>query len=263
MPDKKTKNPQLSIIILNYKTDDLILNLLSHLEKKSGVEIIIVDNSPDNILSKKIVNRSDIRYFFIGKNLGFSGGNNFGIKRAAGDWILLLNSDTIVSTSDLLRLLLITQASHRLVAAPKLLTKSKNIQNNVGYFDGLFENPINYLFVRPRFVDCSKITSEVDVDLLTGAAMLIHRSVFNKVGLLDEERFFMYFEDIDFSLRLHKAGIKVLYVPSVQVVHLGGASSNMNTKQKNINYTSGLKAYLTKHRTFAVNYLNNIFHFFK
>ena len=90
--------------------------------------------------------------------------------------------------------------------------------------------------------------------------MLIHKSVFEKIGLLDDKKFFMYFEDIDFSYRLHKAGIKVLYCPKIKIIHLGGASSDQDTRQKNKNYQHGLQTYLNKHRGSVICWINNIFH---
>jgi len=118
-----------------------------------------------------------------------------------------------------------------------------------------------FLFARPRFLHCQNIDRPSVVDFLTGAVMLIHRSVFDIVGTLDDKNFFMYFEDLDFSYRLHEAGIKILYCPEVKIIHLGGASSDQDTRQKNKNYQHGLTAYLKKHRGDFAVWINNKFHF--
>ena len=232
MADRKEKNINLSIITINYQTDNLVIDLLKKLTPKVGVEIIIVDNSPSDTLRAGLPNRNDLKYFFVGKNLGFSGGNNFGLARARGEWLLLLNSDTLVSTEDVLALLSETKKSKNLVSAPKLIQPDGKTQDNVGYFDSFFVHPLNYLFVRPRFLNCSSVNQPIQVDLLTGAAMLIHSSVFTRIGYLDDQNFFMYFEDLDFSYRLNRAGIEVLYYPKVKIVHFGGASSDQDTRQK-------------------------------
>ncbi|EKD52977.1 MAG: hypothetical protein ACD_61C00186G0014 [uncultured bacterium] len=261
MADRKVKELDLSIIIINYCTDDLILNLLRQLKTHAGVEIILVDNSPIETLSKRLPKRNDVHYYFTGKNLGFSGGNNYGLSRASGEWLFLLNSDTLVNTEDVLALLSETKKSKYLVSAPKLIQPDGKTQNNVGYFDSLFRNPINFLFARPRFLKCSEVRKTTEVELLTGAAMMIHDSVLQRVGLLDEKNFFMYFEDLDFSYRLKKAGIKVLYNPNMKITHFGGASSDQDTRQKNLNYRQGLNVYIRKHRGGLAKTLNSVFHF--
>ncbi|KKT31085.1 MAG: WsbD [Candidatus Collierbacteria bacterium GW2011_GWC2_44_18] len=260
-PQSKENNPELSIITINYQTDDLVVNLVQKLVPRLGVEIIIVDNSPTDSLHHKLPKRSDVQYFFTGKNLGFSGGNNYGLSKARGEWLFLLNSDTLVSTEDVLKLLSETKKCKYLVSAPKLIQPDGKIQNNVGYLDSFFKHPLNYLFVRPRFLRCSSVKEPIQVDLLTGSAMLIHNSVFKQIGLLDEKNFFMYYEDIDFSYRLHQKGVSVLYDPDVRILHLGGASSDQDTRQKNKNYQHGLNIYLKKNRGSLALVLNRLFHF--
>ena len=254
-------SPKLSIVIINYQTDNLVLDLLKGIKSNKLIEIILVDNSSKNTLEKKLPRRRDLHYLFTGKNLGFSGGNNLGISKARGEWLFLLNSDTVTNNSDILRLLKTTIDEKYLVSCPKLIQPNGGVQNNIGYFDKFFTNPTNKIFVRPRLINCTDISDNTPVDLLTGTAMLIHKSVFEKIGYLDDKNFFMYFEDIDFSYRLYKAGIKVLYCPSVKIIHLGGASSNQNSTQKNKNYQHGLQTYLKKHRGIFINWINNIFHF--
>src|SRR3989344_5197474 len=105
MADRKEKNINLSIITINYQTDNMVIDLLKKLTPQVGLEIIIVDNSPSDTLRARLPKRNDLKYFFVGKNLGFSGGNNFGLARARGEWLLLLNSDTLVTSAELLRLL--------------------------------------------------------------------------------------------------------------------------------------------------------------
>jgi GT2 family glycosyltransferase len=261
MADRKEKNISLSVITINYQTDKLVTDLLTKLTPHAGLEVILVDNSPSDTLRAKLPKRNDVKYFFVGKNLGFSGGNNFGLARAKGEWLFLLNSDTLISTEEVLKLLSETIKSKHLVSAPKLVQPDGKIQNNVGFFDSFLQKPVNFLFARPRFLPCSSVNKPVQVDLLTGAAMMIHNSVFKQTGLLDDKNFFMYFEDIDFSYRLHQKGIPVLYDPDVKIIHFGGASSDQDTRQKNKNYQHGLGVYLKKHRGNLARTLNNIFHF--
>lgn len=255
MANREKEIAQVSVIILNYRTDQLVLDLLKSLGNKPEIEVIVVDNSPENTLENKLKNFSG-KYYFTGRNLGFSGGNNFGIKKASAPWILLLNSDTITTSEDILKLLVITKQKGAKVAAPKLVGKDGNVQNNVGFFDSFFKHPVNWLFVRPRFINCVQVGQEQEVDLLTGATMLIQKDVFGQVGFLDDKNYFMYFEDIDFSYRLHQKGIKVLYVPQVKITHFGGGSSDLDQKQKTNNYYTGLDNYLLKFRGRVIQLLN-------
>ena len=213
MANGEKENPRLSIITINYKTDDLILDLLKDLTPDPRIELIVVDNSPENTLEKKLNKREDLQYIFANKNLGFSGGNNLGISKSKGEWVLLLNSDTKVSTPDVLRMFDTTINNPVLVSTAKLIQPNGGIQNNVGMFDPIWINPINYIFARPRMLDCKNLHDDTLVDYATGTNLMIHKSVFEKIGFLDDKNYFMYFEDVDFSLRLHNLGIKILFIP--------------------------------------------------
>jgi GT2 family glycosyltransferase len=268
MAVSQKETPQLSIIIINYQTDKLVLDLVRKLKGNSQTEIIVVDNSPQNSLQSKIGKRLPyIKYYFTGKNLGFAGGNNYGIRRSRGEWVLLLNSDTSTSLPNIHRLLGLTIASNALVSAPRLIDADGKVQDNVGYFDGPFRQPLSWLLARPRFLNCALTAHPTTVDLATGAlatgaVLLVNRSVFDHIGLLDEHNYFMYFEDIDFSLRLHRVHIQVLYIPQVTVIHFGGRSSDQDAKQKNLNYYQGLHSYITKHRGYIVDKMNSHFNLF-
>ncbi len=264
MATSPPKTLQLSIIIVNYLTDQLILNLLVKLGGSSEIQIIIVDNSPKNTIQKKLKTSFPfVQYHFMGKNLGFANANNHGIKLAQADWILLLNSDTLTTIADLKNLLRHTQESEYLVATPRLIDKAGKVENNVGYFDSPLSSPLNWVLARPRFLNCQRALGASEVDLLTGAAMLVNKSVFDSIGLLDDLNYFMYFEDIDFSYRLFKAKIKVLYDSSVTIIHFKGASSNQNLSQKNVNYRQGLATYVKKYRGKFIQYINTNIGFFR
>lgn len=264
MATLQKKTPKISIIILTYQTDNLTLNLLKSLENPKDIEILVVNNGENNLIEEEIkLNYPHVRYFFTGKNLGFSGGNNYGIKKAGGEWILLLNSDAITNTKQIEKLLNITEEEKYLVVTPKLVYKDGTTQNNVAYFDSLLKNSVNWLLARPRFLGCEKLVVNTKVDFATAAVLLIHNSVFKKIGLFDEERFFMYFEDLDFCYRLKKNKIPILYVSNVSIIHLEGASANKQPQEKNINYNKGLENYLEKNRGLFIALINKIFHLFR
>jgi GT2 family glycosyltransferase len=253
------KTSRISIIIVNYKTPELVINLVKQLGD-SEFEVIVIDNSPTNELQAQLP--TDVLYYFLNKNTGFAPANNIGIKKASADWILLLNSDIETNRTEVKRLLDIAAKSKTLVAAPQLVGKNNVVQDNVGYFDSFAKNPLNAIFIIPRFIDCKTILETKNVDLGTAAALLIHKSVFKDVGYFDE-RYFMYFEDIDWSYQLFKNKIDVLYVPEVKFIHYGGESSKNNLNEKNKLYTKSLNAYLQKNRGYFIEKVNSLFHFLK
>lgn len=257
----QTKTPKVSVIIVNYLTDQLVLDLLEKIGESSEIEIILVDNSSARSIESKLPKFNSLVYLPQHKNLGFSGANNIGIKRAKGEWVLLLNSDTLTSAREILELVAVCEKQNALVGAPRLVNEDGSTQQSVGYFDAPHKGAINWLLARPRFANLSARES-ARVDFVTGAALLIKKSVFEKVGFLDEKSFFMYFEDIDFCYRLFKEKISILYVPSIKIIHFGGKSADQNMQEKNVNYSTARNAYIKKHRGNLVLFLNNIFKLF-
>lgn len=257
----QTKTPKVSVIIVNYHTDQLVLNLLSRIGENDKIEIILVDNSSTPPIESSLPKFESLIYLFQNKNLGFSGANNVGIKRAKGEWVLLLNSDTIASGEDILKLVEICESEGASAGAPGLVNDDGTLQHSVGYFDALHRRAVNWLLARPRFVSISG-RENTQVDFATGAALLVKKTVFKNVGFLDEKSFFMYFEDIDFCYRLFKERVSILYVPSIKITHFGGQSADQNMEQKNAHYTAARNAYIKKHRGSLVLFLNNVFKLF-
>lgn len=257
----QTKTPKASIIIVNYHTDQLVLDLLAKVGDCDEIEIILIDNSSTPSIQSKLPKFQSLVYLFQNKNRGFSGGNNMGIKRAKGEWVFLLNSDTLTSGKDILKLVQNCEHEGASAGAPRLVNDDGTLQQSVGYFDAPHKGAVNWLLARPRFVDISG-NENTRVDFATGAALLIKKSLVEKVGLLDEKSFFMYFEDIDFCYRLFREKISILYVPSIKITHFGGKSADQNVQQKNANYTNARNAYIKKHRGSFVLFLNNVFKLF-
>ncbi len=115
----------------------------------------------------------------------------------------------------------------------------------------------SWLYKRPRFIDPSDITDNKWVDVATGAAMLLKRDVIEQYGLFDE-RFFMYFEDIDLCMRFSKKGHQFLFVPSVEMKHLQSVTANRDMNKKNENYQKSVHNYLMKQRGPIITQLAHI-----
>jgi len=244
-----------SIIIVNYntpqETKDCIqsLSLINH----TGFDyrIIIVDNGSKELLSfSRLFLKKNPKIDLINSegNLGFSGGNNLGIQYAIdhydSDYYLLLNSDTIVSQDFLQKLYEMMEKDPKIgLAAPKIYfhkgyeffnNSYKEIEkNHVLWYVGGKVDWLNLLFYHIGIdeVDRGQFAEESETDFVTGCAMMINREVIERVGRLDDS-FFLYGEDVDFSLRVREAGFRVMYCPNSVIYHkvgrsTGGAGSNL------------------------------------
>ncbi len=199
-------------------------------------EVIVVDNasSPEYVRILKTMAKekpfvSFVSFIFHKRNDGFAKGNNIGIKRARGEYILLLNSDTVIQQGAIQKTLAVFSDPTVGAATCKLVFPSGKIDPACHrgfptpwaaftYIIGL-----ERLFPRSRlfsqyhqyYKDLSK-THEIDVP--SGAFFLIRRRVINEIGFLDED-FFMYGEDIDWAYRIKQRQYKILFVPNCVVIH--------------------------------------------
>jgi len=227
-------NPDLSVIILSYKSKEHLRELLPSVfasTKKYSYEVIIVDNDSQDgtaegieSLLPSIPNLKLIK----NKNNGFSAGNNLGIKNALGKYILLLNPDTKVQPDTFEAML------DMMENRPEVGISGCKIIKPDGKLDlacrRRFPNPWNSfkrLFLLNNkdynYTDISE-DQEMEVDSVVGAFLLIRKSLIDKIGLLDES-FFMYGEDLDWCWRCKEAGLKVWYYPKTFITHYKGSSS--------------------------------------
>lgn len=229
----------LSIIIVNYKTPQLICDCLDSLKKEIefGVEIIVVDNNSEDD-SRDLISRSypQIRWIQMGYNSGFARANNEGIRQSLGDIVLLLNSDTVNCENSVLKCWKIFEVSKHVACGVQLLNADLTPQISGNYFmRGGLNNllPLPYIgeFIR-RLGSAVKVAkphvanadSEVDVDWINGAFLMVKRFAIDRAGLMDED-FFLYAEEAEWCARLKTVGSMVIY-GQYHVVHLQGESSN-------------------------------------
>lgn len=230
----------LSIIIVNYKTEELTINCLdsvfeSHL-KDLTMEVIVVDNaSGDGSIEAIEARFPQARIIKNTENLGFSKANNIGIDVSKGEYILLLNSDTIVEHNTFYEsLIFMKNHPHIGALGCKVLLEDGSLD---AACKRSFPSPVNGLYhslkLDQRFPDSRRFgeynLTYVDedktcsVDCVMGAYMLVPRRVIDEVGRLDED-FFMYGEDIDWCYRIKTAGYSIIYYPKVRIFHLKRAS---------------------------------------
>jgi len=224
---------KISIIILSWNTKDLLKKCLKSIPFYA--EIIIVDNgSTDGTIhflnSLKWPNLKIIKNK---KNLGFAKGNNQGLEVAKGDFVMILNSDTIVQKGTLEKLVEFTKDTPLYAVSPLLVNPNGTIQEeyymrfpNLWQIFG-YHHPLWRFFALKtplKRLIFSQIGKEpTAVEQLPGAALIASREVWDKVGLLDEDYQFLY-EDVDWCWRAKKTGVRLYVLPEAKVVHFGGGS---------------------------------------
>ncbi len=241
----QVKPVDLSIIILAYKSKEHLKVLLPSVFSSEEIsfddnqlakylaEVIVVDNgSGDGTIEwlSQLVSQlaSQPISIIANANIGFSAGNNVGIKQAKGKYILLLNPDTKLELNTLKSMLDFMELRPEVgISGCKLIKGNgkldlacrRRFPNPLSAFKRLFlgdNTDYNYSNI--------SADQEMEVDSVVGAFMMVRKSVLEKVGLLDED-FFMYGEDIDLCWRVKEAGYKVWYYPKVVTHHYKGESS--------------------------------------
>ena len=242
------KKVNLSIIIVNYNTEDLLKNCLNSI--KLACEIIIVDNGSTDGSVEEIKNLK-LKIILNKTNLGFAKANNQGIKIAQGEYILLLNSDTVVKKGALGAMIkFLDDNPESAVVGPKLLNKDGTSQPSAGRFPSL--SVVTVMLFREHFGGSRFVRASYDkireVDWVMGAALMVKKNVFKKTGLLDEN-IFMYMEEVEWCCRIKKAGFKVYFYPQAEIFHLGQGSSQTGRKEPILNIYKGLIYFYQKHKS--------------
>ena len=238
---------KLSVIIVNYNVQHFLEQCLHSVKKAAesiSAEIIVVDNnSVDGSVAMTKAKFPEITLIENKKNTGFSFANNQAIRVAAGEYILLLNPDTVVEEDTFTKVISFMDAHpdagglgvKMLDGKGNFLPESKRglPTPSVAFykifgFSRLFPKSKTFGKYHLGFLDKDKIH---EVEILSGAFMLMRKSVLDKVGLLDET-FFMYGEDIDLSYRILLGGYKNYYFPETRIIHYKGES----TRKSTVNY---------------------------
>lgn len=253
---------KVSIIIVSWNVKEDLGKCLDSIYVNSPFEeyeVIIVDNaSTDDTVETIKRNYKDAIVIESKTNSGFSAANNLGIKKAKGQYLLLLNPDTIVCEKSI-DMLTETLDKYEYVGAcgPRLFNPDGTNQIAVGSVPtframlygktifrslGIFRN--HYKSLKHLDFDYEK---QVETEQLSGAAVMVRSSVIHGIGMMDEA-FFMYYEDIDLFLRIRKAGWKLLYVPASIIIHSGGKSSDQVSWAKHMMIYESLFVFMRKHR---------------
>ncbi len=230
--------PKLSIIIISYNTKELTLNCLKSVLEETDrtnlpYEIVLVDNNSTDgsVEAVKALKSPLISIIEEKNNLGFGKGNNLAVKKAKGEYILLLNSDTVVLEGGIEKLFNFYEQRQQKIQflGGKLLNKDMTLQPSAAPF----YSPIVVflaLFLRGDYWGATRYSpsSEKRVDWISGACILTKKSYYTELGGFDED-IFMYMEEVDLLYRAAKRGYFTYFYPEAKFIHLGSASSGQRT----------------------------------
>ena len=228
---------KVSVIIVTYNSGEYINMCLQSIEKnlRPPYEIIIVDNnSADNTL--EVIQQSGIKVNLLPQksNLGFSKANNLAVSEAEDEYLFFLNPDTKILDNKIVELVDYLD-THRdvAIAAPELIDENGDVQPSVQRLPTLGGALAQYLMgvknAYGHYVPVGNNPSEVES--VVGGAMMIPKKVYQGCGGFNN-KYFMYFEDLDLCRKLRKAGWKIVYMPQVKVEHKIGGSASSNPAVK-------------------------------
>lgn len=233
-------------IIVTYNGEKYIEDCIENLQSQTQqIDILVVDNDSTDDTCEIITRKYPrVKVLETGYNSGFACGNNIGIQYAMErgyEYVLLINEDTF--SDQMLVEKLLAYANCETAVIPKIYMNGS--RTKVWYAAGKLD------LKKRRALNCQKelVNSVTEVSFMTGCCMFIHTDIFRKVGLFDE-KYFMYYEDTDLSMRMYRQGIKMLYIPDTYVWH------RIQGKTRKEYYAY----YMTRNRLYFLKKYRDVFH---
>ena len=221
----------ISIIVLNYNAGELLLNCINSLKKSTyqNIEILVVDNiSSDDSHTKCKKQFPDIKLIQNRKNLGYCGGNNVGIKEAKGEFIVILNPDTIVEENWLDEMFNAFNEFGDGLYQPKIISLN---ESDIIQSTGNMIHAFGFGFARDKGKKIIEKKEEIEkIGYASGTCLFTTKKVLEKVGLLDEF-IFLYHDDLDLGWRAAQIGINSYYVPKSKIFHAESYSLKWSAKK--------------------------------
>lgn len=256
-----------SLITINFNSLDVTVEMLESVRKLSypNLEVIVVDNAskenPGAFLKK---NFPEVKFIRSEENLGFSGGNNLGIKAAKGSYFYFINNDTELVEGSIEYLLDCFKTIDRLGAVSPLIYHHPEVHQQKGeliqYAGTTAVNPVT---ARNRTIGAGEIdegqfNQAVPTSYVHGAAMMIPRKVVEKVGMMPEE-FFLYYEELDWSAHIRKAGYEIYIEPRAKIYHKESVSVGKMSTLKTFYLNRNRILFTRRHRSKVQVFLFSLF----
>ena len=259
---------QISIITINYNGLKDTCELIDTLPlEDSSIEVIVVDNASKEDEATLIKNRySQVKVIRSTENLGFAGGNNLGIKAARGKYIFFINNDTLIRCKkEEGRCKMFQPLIERLESSPKIGAVCPKIRftwdNNPIQFAGY--TPLSRITMRNQAIGCGEADhGQYDTAHLTpyahGAAMMVKREVIEKAGLMPE-CYFLYYEELDWSMMIRRAGYYIWYDPAMTVFHKESQTTGQQSPLRTFYITRNRLLFVKRNNLNATRYLSYIY----
>lgn len=253
----------LDIIIVNYKSTNFLLKSLKSMYNDMNghpVRIYIQDNASNDGVEEILKSFPEVQLTINSQNIGFAKAINKAVKKSSSPYIMIINPDTILEKG------FFQTALQYMEENPEIGIVGPKIYNNDGSIQGsarAFPTPLSGFFGRTSFLSkwfpnnwitrnnilTKKIngTLPVEVDWISGACMVIRREALLDVGLLDE-RFYMYWEDVDWCKRMWLKGWKIIYYPKIRMIHYVGGSSNKRPIKSMYEFHKSCYLYFVKYK---------------
>jgi len=226
-----SENPLVSVIVLNYNAGKLLLNCIESVKKSTykNLEIIVVDNiSTDKSQETCKEKYPDIKLIQNDENFGYCEGNNIGIREAKGDYIIILNPDTIVESNWIEELISAYNKFGEGLYQPKILSLNKTeILQSTGNMLHIF----GFGFAKDKGKNDNLMEADIKkIGYASGTCLFTSKEVLDKIGLLDSF-LFLYHDDLDLGWRAAQMGISSFYVPNSIIYHVESYSLKWSAKK--------------------------------
>lgn len=244
-----------SLVTVSYYSEHYLPAFFASVATASSVPVasVLVDNAPDDTaLAGVAAGLPEVTVVEPGDNLGYGKAMNLGVTRTAdSDWLLLSNPDLTLSSGSIDELVRVGNSDPRIGAVgPLIRTPSGEIYPSARRLPSLRHGIGHAIFgqvwksnpwTRGYLADRENPPRERDAGWLSGACLLVRREAFDEVGGFDD-KFFMYFEDVDLCARIGRAGWRIVYAPSSELMHVGGHSTDaVNRTMIKVHHESAYK----------------------
>ncbi len=230
-----SKQPELSIITVNYNGREDTEQMIESLRKYLSIpyELIVVDNgSVQNEAADLHQKYPDLKIIRSERNLGFAGGNNLGIRQAVGEYLFFLNNDTFVRDDFIYGLIERMEQNPQLGGiSPKIMFADQREGIQFAGYTALSRITLRNNLIGYKEQDYGQYDTPCPTPYLHGAAMFVRREVIEQAGLLPEI-YFLYYEELDWSLQIRRKGYELEYNPSATVYHKESSSTGQDSPLK-------------------------------
>lgn len=249
---------KVSVIIVSYKTPNILDECLKSIfyYTKIEIEVIVIDNkSEDGTVEMIKEKHPQVKLIVPDENLGFSKGNNLGMEIAQGEYFFLLNPDTYFIQETIDQLYQFAKNHTGDLIVPQLLNTDRSLQISAWKEPIILDSFLEIFYLhtiakRNQYV-LSSFQFPHKIETASGAAMFFSRAFFEQNGGLDETMFWM--EDIDLGYRFRLNGSSIYYIPSIQIIHIGGESSKKNLRKSISNQLISKIKFYRKHYSFLAS----------